>query len=55
VGEAADVAATNLDVVQRLRGYAAAMAADLGGEASWPGPGVRQSGRVAAPQTLRLP
>ncbi|WP_202920765.1 hypothetical protein [Urbifossiella limnaea] len=42
-------------VVQRLRGYAAAMTADLGGEANRPGPGVRPPGRVATPQTLRLP
>lgn len=55
VGESTDVAPANPDVVQRPRGYAAGMAADLGAEATRPGPAVYPPGRVAAPQTLRLP
>ena len=54
IGESADVAAKNPEVVKKLRGFADAMDADLGAQATKPGPGVRAPGRVANPQTLQL-
>lgn len=49
-GEARDVAANHPEVVARLRGIAAANAADLGNTGI--GPGCRPLGRIEAPQPL---
>lgn len=48
IGESTNVAAAHPDVVQRLRGIAEAMDADLGTKAI--GPGCRPLGRVSKPQ-----
>jgi arylsulfatase A len=50
IGEAKNVAATNAEVVKRLRGIAEAMNGDLGVDGI--GPGCRALGRVEHPQPI---
>jgi arylsulfatase A-like enzyme len=50
IGESKDVAATNPDIVQKIRALADAMKDDLGTDGM--GPGVRPLGRVTDPQPM---